>query len=229
MDGNKMADITQEILNLKEQSIAESYKVTAKLINIHGDWAKGAYNAEGVVWDEKVVETQTESMARGEEATSLDTEKNKVAKKTRVVVQELHKFPRNAQGQILIPLGGPRGYICGMFRAAARTNHWSKQGSKYYGCLSFLDNGGVIVENDWVPVNIRAGDVKIRPFFIKEAKTTVPYEYIEECIVEFTVSIKTNLFPNDMTRKLIADLTTLKMGPKRRGYLKFVSVEKLSA
>lgn len=216
--------VTQEARKLQQEATLAIYSVKAVLDNIHGDWAKKEMTMNGTVWHCVDHEEGLEQTAKGELETSLDSMKNKESKKTRVVKKEVHAFPTK-DGHILIPLGGPRGYICGMFRAAARTRGWNKQGNKYWGALSFIDNGGLLVEPQWVQ-GPTVDQVKTHPFFVKEAKGEVFFEYVEKAPIEFTVSVMKNALPENMTLQLLGDLERLPIGPKRRGTLKITSITK---
>jgi hypothetical protein len=221
----KAVYVTQEARQLQNEGTLATYVVKGLLRNIHGDWAKKEIKLKGTVWDVTDSEEGVEETLKGEQTTSLNTQKDKRTKKQREVTKEAHCFPRR-NGHALIPLGGPRGYICGMFRAAARTRGWNKQGNKYFGALSFVDNGGFTVSPDWFETN--GEEVKMKPFFVKEAKGEIFFEYIEKVPFEVKVSVMKNHMPEDMALQLIGDLERLPIGPKRRGALEIASIQKLN-
>jgi hypothetical protein len=223
-NADKSVYVTQEILNQGKEDTLAIYHVRATLENIHGDWAKKQKTINGTVWDCTDNEEGTEAKVTGDRESSLDSTKTTKTTKKRAIVKDIHAFPTK-DGHVLIPLGGPRGYICGMFRAAARTRGWNKQGNKYWGALSFIDNGGLLVEPQLVQ-GPTEDEVKTRPFFVKEAKGEVWFEYVEKAPVEFSVSVMKSAFPEDMTPCLLRDLQRLPIGPKRRGTLKITSITK---
>lgn len=216
--------VTQEARRLQEEATYATYTVKGVLENIHGDWAKREIQLNGTSWHVIDQEEGTEESTKGELETSLDSSKTTETKKTRTVTKDAHCFPRK-NGHITIPLGGPRGYICGMFRAAARTRGWNKQGDKYWGALSFIDNGGFLVSPQWYEAP-EGTTVDMHPFFVKEAKGEVFFEYAEKVPVEFTISMMKNHMPEDIALKLIGDLERLPIGPKRRGTIKITSITK---
>ena len=216
--------VTQEARKLQEEGTLAVFKVKAMLHNIHGDWDKKKVDVNGVVWHVKDSEQQNEETMKGEQESQFTGSKETETKKTRTVTKEAHGFPRR-NGCALIPLGGPRGYICGMFRAACRTRGWNRRGSKYFGGLSFIDNGGFQIAPQWVAAE-KDAEIKMRPFFVQEAKGEIYFEYIEKVPVEFSISVMKNHLPEDMTLQLIGDLERLAIGPKRRGTLKIESIQK---
>lgn len=224
-ESKKGTYVTQQARKLQEEATFATYAVKGTLYNIHGDWAKKEVQLKGTVWHVLDHEVGAEESTSGERETSLQSGKQKETKKTRTITKEAHCFPRE-NGKPVIPLGGPRGYICGMFRAAARTRGWNKQGNKYFGALSFIDNGGFLVTPQWLTVG-NAVEVKMRPFFVKEAKGEVFFEYIEEAPCDFAVSVMKNALPEDMPLQLLGDLERLPIGPKRRGTMKITSIQKL--
>ena len=216
--------VTQEARRLQEEATLANYKVKAILYNIHGDWDKKKLDVNGVIWHVKDNEQQNEETIKGEQESQFSGSKATETKKTRIVTKEAHGFPRRS-GCAMIPLGGPRGYICGMFRAACRTRGWNRKGSKYFGALSFIDNGGFQITPQWVAAE-KDAEIKMRPFFVQEAKGEIYFEYIEKVPVEFNVSVMQNHLPEDMTLQLMGDLERLAIGPKRRGTLKIESIQK---
>ena len=214
--------VTQEAKQLLKQDTLTTYKVKGVLHNIHGDWAKKIVKMNGTVWEQTDNEVGNEQATRGKQTTNLDSAKKTETKKVREIAKECHCFPRRSN-HALIPLGGPRGYINGMFRAIARTLSWNQKGSECFGALSFIDNGGVTVSPDWFEAT-EGSEVKMHPFFVKEAKGEVFFEYMEKVPFEITVSVVKNKLPNDMTLKLIAGLERIAIGPKRRGTLEIQSI-----
>lgn len=218
--------VTQEARLLLKKDTLATFKVKGLLKNIHGDWAKKEVKMDGNVWHVTDHEIGNEEQTRGKQTSTLDSAKTTERIKKRQIVKECHCFPRQ-NGHATIPLGGPRGYINGMFRAAARTMGWNKQGSEYFGALSFIDNGGIVVSPDWFEAS-DGSEVKLRPFFVKEAKGEVFFEYMEKVPFEITVSVMTNKLPNELTLKLLGSLERLACGPKRRGTLEIQSIAELS-
>lgn len=218
--------VTQEARQLLKADTLATFKVKGVLHNIHGDWAKKEVVLKGNVWQVTDHEVGNEEQIRGKQTSKLDSTKTTETKKTREIVKECHCFPRQ-NGHVLIPLGGPRGYINGMFRAAARTLSWNQKGSECFGALSFIDNGGITVTPDWFEAT-EASEVKMHPFFVKEAKGEIFFEYIEKVPFEITVSVMANKLPNDMTLKLMGSLERLACGPKRRGTLEIQSIAQLN-
>jgi hypothetical protein len=218
--------VTQEARQLLKKDTLASFKVKGILHNIHGDWAQKEVTLNGNVWHVIDTEIGNEEQTRGKQTAKLDSAKTTDTKKTRQVLKDCHCFPRQ-NGHVLIPLGGPRGYINGMFRAAARTLSWNQKGSEYFGALSFIDNGGITVSPDWFEVT-EGSEVKMHPFFVKEAKTEVFFEYVEKASFDITVSVMANKLPNDMTLKLLGSLERLACGPKRRGTLEIQSIAQIN-
>jgi hypothetical protein len=224
-ESTKGTYVTQQARKLQAEASFATYMVKGTLFNIHGDWAKREMQFNGTVWHVVDKEIGAEETQRGDFESSLQSGKQTETKKTRTITKEAHCFPRE-NGKPVIPLGGPRGYVCGMFRAAARTRGWNKKGNKYFGALSFIDNGGFLVTPQWFKVQSDV-EVKLRPFFVKEAKGEVFFEYIEEVPIDFAVSVMKNAMPEDMPLQLLGDLERLPIGPKRRGTLKLTSIQKI--
>jgi hypothetical protein len=218
--------VTQEAKQLLKADTLTTYKVKGLLHNIHGDWAKKEVKLNGNVWHVIDHETGNEEQLKGKQASTFDSAKKTETKKTREIMKECHCFPRR-NNHALIPLGGPRGYINGMFRAIARTLSWNQKGSECFGALSFIDNGGITISPDWFEAT-EGSEVKMHPFFVKEAKGEVFFEYIEKTPFEISVSVVKNKLPNDMTLKLIAGLERIAIGPKRRGTLEIQSIAELT-
>jgi len=214
--------VTQEAKALLQQDTLATYKVKGVLHNIHGDWAKKEVTLNGNVWHVIDHETGNEEETKGKRTSSLDSAKKTETIKKREIVKECHCFPRK-NGHAIIPLGGPRGYINGMFRAIARTLSWNQKGSEFFGALSFIDNGGITISPDWFEAT-EGSKIEMHPFFVKEAKGEVFFEYMEKVPFEIAVSVVKNKLPNEMTLKLISGLERIACGPKRRGTLEIQSI-----
>jgi len=222
----RMHYVTQEAKQLLQKDTLATFKVKGILHNIHGDWAKKVVKMNGTVWEQTDHEVGNEQQTKGKQTTNLDSAKKTESKKIREIAKECHCFPRK-NNHALIPLGGPRGYINGIFRATARTLGWNMKGSEYFGTLAFIDNGGITISPDWFEVT-DGSEIKMHPFFVKEAKGEVFFEYMEKASFEITLSVCNNKFPSDMTLKLMAALERMAIGPKRRGTLEIQSIAQVN-
>lgn len=211
---------------MQTEDTLATYRVVGTLKNIHGDWAAKEIEVEEKLYDVKDKKTIKEALQQGGRLETLDTEKGKTDVLFRKVREKVHAFPPDQDGHPMIPLGGVRGYLIGMFRSSARTRGWHKKDSKYYGCISFLGNGGVKIEPEWCTVTEDV-EIKQHPFFVREAKHSIYFEYIEECPFEVKVTVMKSNFPPDMVLKLIMDLERIPIGPKRRGSLSIANIEEI--
>lgn len=141
-------------------------------------------------------------------------------------LENLH-FTHVEDEVLKIELGGHDECILQMFRASAERKNWTHKNSEYYGVLSFLNNGGVIVTPQFVEMrekdvnrwqeNVEHGNDSVRVLSDKPI-VGVPIQF-EVCELKSSLPEETILF-------LLADLRRMPFGPQRLGKLRITSIRK---
>jgi hypothetical protein len=206
-----------------EESVVRRYEITATLKNIHGEHASRVQTITGLVHsaEDKIIED----------------EKSKTIKKStkRARIEEIHTFPTDDDGNLLVPLGGRRGYVYGALRVALldlfkdrmRDTKWEG-----YGIGTYLEQA-IFVTPEWVPVGKKFSHPKENPkkygvmtAGIRKTMTRVYFDVVDKAEVEFAIEFTNEKIPEDIFLSLLAHTQRLGLGPKGRGSIKFLNVRR---
>lgn len=149
--------------------------------------------------------------------------------------QTIHTFPKDKDNNLLVPLGGERGYIMGALRYALYDLYKDKlQNKKWkgYGMVTMLEHG-VFITPKWISVGKKISNLLDKPQkYLVQAKGksrgTFPvyYDYVEKADFTLTVEITNPQIPDDIFLTMLAHVQRLGLGPKRRGKAQFTKIEK---
>lgn len=145
--------------------------------------------------------------------------------------QLVHTFPKNEKGELLVPLGGERGYVMGALRYSLYDIYKDKlQNKKWsgYGMVTMLEHG-VFINPEWVSVGKKIFNSLEKPK--KYLVTTkgasrgvfpVYFDYVDKAEFTLTIEITNPKIPEDVFLSILAHIQRLGIGPKRRGKITLV-------
>jgi len=207
-----------------EKSIVRRYRVQGILENILGEH------------DVRVQKISTVVYAQMDRIEDEDLEKLKKSKTVRETIEEVHTFPRDEEGNLLIPLGGKHGYLYGALRVAMNDLFKDKLNDrkwKGYGLKTNIEHG-IFITPDWIKAGKNFSNPKSKPkkFLVKTAGISqsivnVYYDYIEKVPFELTIDITNEKIPEDIFLMMLAHVQRLGIGPKGRGRIRFTKVVKI--
>jgi len=227
-------DITDKFRSLEGKGVPR-YKVYGKITNILGEWDERTQAIKETILDE-VDKISKEVGLTGHQKGS----ETKRAKK-RVKIEEVHTFPTNGDGELLVPLGGQHGYIMGALKRAIFNiykDKLKKKSWKGYGIKTYLREGGIWIEPKWVSLGVKEfTNPKDEPktFMDKTAgrgQTVVYsyYDYVEEAEFEpFIIGKPHPKIPEEVLLRGLAGVQRLGLGPKGRGSIEFTKIMKLDS
>ena len=206
-----------------EESVARRYEIDGVLSDIHGEHATRIQTIHQRIYD-----VTDESSVE---------EKQKTAKKAmkRSRPENVHTFPKNEDGNYLVPLGGSHGYLMGALRASIpdlykeklKDNSWEG-----YGILGAIDHG-LIIKPEWVLVGkTLAHPVEeprahmIKTAGINQSMITIYYDVVAKANIHLTIDFTNEKIPEKLFLSLLAHTQLLGMGPKGRGSLKITKLVK---
>jgi len=145
--------------------------------------------------------------------------------------QLVHTFPKNEKEELLVPLGGERGYIMGALRYALYDIYKDQlQNKKWegYGMKTMLEHG-VFITPKWIPVGKKISNPLDKPKkYLVQAKGkgggTFPvyYDYVDKADFTLTIEITNSRILEDIFLSMLAHIQRLGIGPKRRGKITLV-------
>ena len=145
--------------------------------------------------------------------------------------QLVHTFPKNEKGELLVPLGGERGYIMGALRYALYDIYKDQLQNKQwkgYGMKTMLEHG-VFVTPKWITVGKKISNTLDKPkkYLVQTKGKTrgvfpVYYDYVEKSSFILTIEITNPKIPEDIFLSMLAHIQRLGIGPKRRGKINLV-------
>ena len=147
----------------------------------------------------------------------------------------VHTFPKDKEDNLLVPLGGERGYIMGALRYALYDLYKDKLKNKEwkgYGIVSMLEHG-VFITPKWIAVGKKVSNSLDKPkkYLVQakgKARGTFPiyYDFIERVNFSVTIDITNPQIPEKIFLSLLAHIQRLGIGPKRRAKIQFTNIEK---
>lgn len=204
-----------------ESAVARRYEIDAILTGIHGEHEQRTQVISDVVFDETRTYTDQEK----------DTLEKRKTKSSRP--EKVHTFPKDDEGNLLVPLGGSHGYILGALRASLidlykdqlRNRSW-----KGYGIATYIKRG-VHVSPDWVPVGKEVSNDPEHPVAhmvitagISKAMIPIYYDVVARTEVHLTIEMMNEKIPEDIFLAMLAYVQRLGLGPKGRGSMRIVKL-----
>jgi len=145
--------------------------------------------------------------------------------------QLIHTFPKNEKEELLVPLGGERGYIMGALRYALYDIYKDQLQNKQwkgYGMKTLLEHG-VFITPKWIPVGKEISNPLDKPkkYLVQTKGKTqgvfpVYYDYVEKADFTLTIEITNSRILEDIFLSMLAHIQRLGIGPKRRGKITLV-------
>lgn len=206
-----------------EETVVRRYEIEGKLYNVHGE-----HDTRGQMISEVV-------FAATDEITKEDEEKIKKSALKRKRPEQVHTFPKDEEGNLLVPLGGSRGYIMGALKVALNDLYKDRlQDRKWkgYGLKTYIEHG-IFVNPEWVIVGKKFCNLSENPkgYMVKTAgisrgMITVSYDFVEEADFKLSIDVTNRKIPEDIFLCLLSHIQRKGLGPKGRGKTKFVKVIK---
>ena len=224
--------MSEDIIDLNSysaQSVVRRYALSGTLRNIHGEHDRRGQTISLVVFAQKDDERQTD------DASVKAKQKTQSKAKKREKDEEIHTFPKDSDGNLLVPLGGPRGYFMGALKVAANDLFKDKMKDRNwegYGIKTNLSRG-VFVEPDWISAGTVISNKPNEPVkYMVQTKgisggmMSTYYDVIHEAPFEITIEITNKKIPEHLFLQMVAHIQRLGIGPKGRGSIVFEQVKR---
>lgn len=216
---------TIDLSSYMEDSVTRRYEVTGILTKIHGEHASRVQKISSLVHSSEDKESESDK-------------KSKTVKRStkRDRIEQVHTFPTNDDGLLIIPIGGLRGYLYGALRVALLDLYKDRlKDTKWegYGIGTYI-NQAIFITPDWVSVGKEFSHSKESPkkYMVmtsgrSKSMTNVYYDVVDEAEIKFVIEFTNKKIPEGIFLSLLAHVQRLGIGPKGRGKLKFISVERV--
>ena len=204
-----------------EQSVARRYEIDATLHDIHGEHARRTQVISSLRFHE--TREATEGVSE-EEQTKQETRSGKSAN-----VEEIHTFPKDEKGNLLVPLGGLHGYFMGALRTASLDLYKDKLTNRKwrgFGIKNYLEHG-IHVKPEMIVVGDKVSNELDSPRLHQVFGRTYIrqyYDVVNKASIHFTIEIMNEKIPEDIFCEMLAYVQKLGLGPKRRGRLEISKV-----
>ncbi|RLI47595.1 hypothetical protein DRO69_00140 [Candidatus Bathyarchaeota archaeon] len=206
-----------------ERTVVRRYEVEGILYNIHGEHATRTQMISEIVYE--ITDEMTEEEIKKLRKSAMKRERP----------EQVHTFPKDKDGNLLVPLGGKRGYIMGALRVALYDLYKDRlQDRRWegYGLATNIEHG-IFIYPEWVPVGKKFSNPPDQPkrylvqtAGISKGVITVYYDYVEEAPFKITIDITNRKIPEHIFLEMLAHVQRLGIGPKGRGRIKFTKVVK---
>jgi len=213
-----------DLLPFMESTVKRRLIIKGVLKNIHGQHSSRKQDISGFVISEETSDKQ-------EGVDELETKK-RVRRKTKQD-EAVFTFPKNEKGNLLVPLGGRRGYIRGSLRVAMLDLYKDKLQDRNwegYGLGTYIDQA-IFITPDWTPVGKKFSNRPESPkkYLVQTAgrsrgMMTTYYDYVESSPFEITVEMTNTKIPKNIFLSMLASIQRLGIGPKGRGKIIFTEV-----
>ena len=224
-----MSDDIIDLNSYSAQSVVRRYVLSGTLKNIHGEHDRRGQTISLVIFAQKDDERQTDD-------TSVKAkQKTEARAKKREKDEEIHTFPKDSNGNLQVPLGGPRGYFMGALKVAANDLFKDKMKDRNwegYGIKTNLERG-VFVEPDWVSAGTTCSNKPHEPLkYMVQTKgisggmMSTYYDVVNEALFEITIEITNTKIPERLFLQMVAHIQRLGIGPKGRGSIVFEQVKR---
>jgi len=236
---------------LADQGYVRKWRLTGTIFNIHGAYAKRILQKE-VKRGSKRKREQRREEEEGNQAAVLNTTSDTKIDRTMLDEVEVHAFPHDKDGKPLIPLGGPRGYIAGALKAAAKS-YGTQRGQKFFGILTHINRGGIVIKPEWIPLEAKEESSPMEyPTILQDGRTAqvIYFDWVKEspfkieiyeCATYKLTKTSTDKKAKDQTKEqpytqilmdesdflmLIGKVLDTALGPKSRGKIQWTKIEK---
>lgn len=199
-----------------ESAVARRYEIDGVLSNIHGEHARRTQIMSDVKYDEAIEHSVDEKK-------KLET---RAAKSTRP--ESIHTFPKDEDGNYLVPLGGNRGYFMGALRVAVKDLYKDKMQNRSwegYGIGTYLEQG-IKISPQWVSVGNKLSHELDEPVAhmvitagMNRSMIPIYYDVVSKADVHLTIETMNEKIPENILLELAAYVQRLGLGPKGRGVL----------
>lgn len=207
-----------------DKTVKRRYEIEGTLTDIHGEHARRTQMISKIVYDEALARTEEEK----------ETMLKRSAKRT--TPEEVHTFPKDDEGNLLVPLGGSRGYLMGALRFSVYDLYKDKLKNKSwegYGIGTYIGHG-IFISPEWVPVGKEFSNPPESPRkYMVQTKgigggmMDTYYDFVEETPFKLTIDITNEKIPENLFLEMLSHAQMLGIGPKRRGRIKFNRVVKV--
>jgi len=214
-------DLTQKFKEIEKSSSKMALKINGTLLNIHGIGAERIQMVKSTVYDQIDIE----------QGSTLKEGVSKSTRAERIKTETVRTFPRNGNSNLVIPLGGDRGYFKGALQASLvryGTKEMQDKSSPVYGLRRKVEQS-VFIQ----PTLIEAGDKVSNPLdtpakFLIQRAGMMPeyYDYINSVPFEVNLFVESDI-GEEIILNLLAFTERLGIGPKRRGQIRIERIEKL--
>lgn len=221
-----------EVIDLSEyaaQSVIRRYSIKGTLKNIHGEHQRRTQKISMRVLDEADLTTSSSTAESAEDIKKLEKRA-----KQREKFEEVHTFPVE-DGNLLVPLGGPRGYIMGALKVAINDLFKDKMKDRAwegYGIKTHIEHG-IFIEPSWTSVGTEFSNKREEPLHymvqtkgISGGMMTTYYDVVDHAEIELVIEMTNPKIPEPIFLQLLAHIQRLGIGPKGRGSIVFTEVKR---
>ena len=236
-------DYTKIVSNFSESLVAQRWRCKGILRNIRGAYATRQDKQEIQIksWEDLTKVLKEEEVGNFFANLKLTTRgKRDVLRIAKLII---NTFPKNKEGKPQIPIGGPRGYLTGMFREACKILGCATQAHPYYGWQALIDRGGVSVSPSWMTSGSEPQLEPVKHFVQVANRRTGFYEYydyIAETAFEVTIDLydpqafasehkatRMAKIKEDSIPKLLSVMPKMGVGPKSRGSIEWIEIKRI--
>lgn len=224
-----MSDETRQIdlTEYMNKAVSRRYEIEGTLSHIHGEHDKRVQLLSEMVYSEvlKITEDNKE--------TAKIKEKIEKRAKQRAKPETVHTFPKDEDGNLLVPLGGRHGYLYGALQVALLDLYKDKLQDRTwsgYGISTFIKRA-IFVLPEWITVGTEftnpPDDPKrymVQTKGISGGMMNTYYDFVEKTDFSITIEMTNEKIPEDIFLSLLAHTQRLGIGPKGRGRMTFSKV-----
>jgi len=249
-----MSEVLSRARELADKGYVRKWRVEGILYNIHGAYAKRTMKKQKKKESQRT-KMQHREEEEGHQGAVLDTSSDTHTATTMEDEIDVHTFPHDANGFPLVPLGGPRGYLAGALKSAAKT-YGTNRGQKFFGAQAHINRGGIVVKPEWIamqakedadpveyPTIMAGGGGRVAQVIYFDKVTKSPfaidiYETASYKVLKMEGDKKakedvkeqpftTVIMDEDDFLRLLGKVEDTPIGPKGRGTIEWTSIQKI--
>ena len=223
IDETRQIDLTEYM----DQAVSRRYEIEGTLAHIHGEHDKRVQMLSEIVYSEVLKITEDN------EETAKTKEKIEKRAKQRAKPEPIHTFPKDEDGNLLVPLGGRHGYLYGALQVALLDLYKDKLQNRSwtgYGIGTFIKQA-IFIEPEWIAVGTEftnpPDDPKrymVQTKGISGGMMNTYYDTVEKAEFKLSIEMTNEKIPEDIFLSLLAHTQRLGIGPKGRGRISFSKV-----
>jgi len=217
------SDLTSLLNSTVEDSVIRRYDVDVTLKNIYGE-----HNTREQIIHQQVYDVTDDSTSEEKQSTEKKTKK-------RSSPREVHTFPKDVEGNLLIPFGGIHGYLMGALRVSIKDIFGDKTRDKNwegYGIGKAIDHG-VTINPEWISLGkVISNPLEnpkthlVKTAGISQSMISVYYDTVIESNIHLTIDFTNKKIPEKLFLQLLAHTQLLGISPKGRGSIKITKLIK---